>query len=74
MNMQDFITVSADFQCHIFPDTFCFSCGLCNWVRKEKEYYEEWLKANMELKRMPENIYLGSSGVIQNEKSDKEKT
>jgi hypothetical protein len=28
----------------------------------------------MELKRMPENIYLGSSGVIQNEKSDKEKT
>ena len=45
MNMQDFIMVSADFQCHIFPDTFCFSCGLCNWVRKEKEYYEEWLKS-----------------------------
>ena len=44
IKMQDFITVSADFQCHVFPDTFCFSCGLCNWVRQEKKYYEEWLK------------------------------
>lgn len=44
MDMNKFISVSADFECHIFPDTFCFSCGLCNWVRQEKENYKEWLK------------------------------
>jgi hypothetical protein len=44
IKMQDIIQVSADFECHVFPDTFCFSCGLCNWSRQEKEYYEEWLK------------------------------
>lgn len=44
MDMSKFITASANFRCHIFPCTFCFSCGLCNWARQEKEYYMEWLK------------------------------
>lgn len=34
--------------CTVFPDTECFSCGLCNWARQEKEYYEEWLKEQKE--------------------------
>lgn len=44
MDMNKFITVSANFKCHIFPHTFCFSCGLCNWARQEKKYFEEWLE------------------------------
>jgi hypothetical protein len=29
------------FDCTVFPDTECFFCGLCDWMRIEKEYYEE---------------------------------
>jgi len=44
MDMNKFITESANFRCYVFPCTFCFSCGLCNWARQEKKYFEEWLE------------------------------
>lgn len=44
MDMEKFITVGANFKCYIFPDTFCFSCGLCDMARQEKKHFEEWLE------------------------------
>lgn len=32
----------ASFPCHIFPDTECMFCGLCDRARQEKEYYDEY--------------------------------
>lgn len=29
-------------ECHIFPDTECFLCGLCDMARQEKEYAKEY--------------------------------
>ena len=34
--------VRATIECHIFPDTECFFCGLCDRVRQEMEYYDEY--------------------------------
>lgn len=32
--------VRATIECHIFPETECFFCGLCDRVRKERKYYD----------------------------------
>lgn len=40
----DWERTSASIDCHIFSDTDCFGCGLCNWAREEKEYYNEFMK------------------------------
>jgi hypothetical protein len=34
--------VRATIECHIFPETECFFCGLCDRVRQEMEYYDEY--------------------------------
>lgn len=36
--------MKAYFDCHVFPDTRCFFCGLCDYARQEKKYFEEWLE------------------------------
>lgn len=34
----------ASLDCSVFADTECFGCGLCNWAREEKKYYDEFME------------------------------